>query len=99
MCLQTATTIRETVYTGSYLGLCPLLKSYLDEKKLLEGYPAGTSLVLSGITAGLFAAFATQPVDTAKTRQQAFLDTKVIPQPASSLTPVRKYGQVFRQER
>ena len=76
--MQTATTIRETVYTGSYLGLCPVLKGYLDSRKLLEGYPAGSSLVLSGITAGLFAAFATQPVDTAKTRQQAFLDPKVL---------------------
>lgn len=76
--MQTATTIRESVYTGSYLGLCPVLKNYLDDRRLLEGFPASSSLVLSGITAGLFAAFATQPIDTAKTRQQAFLDPKVL---------------------
>ncbi len=78
MCgLQTAMTIRESIYTGSYLGLCPVLKGYLDDRDLLQDYPASSSLVLSGITAGLFAAFATQPIDTAKTRQQAFLDSKV----------------------
>jgi hypothetical protein len=74
---QTATAIREAVYTGSYLGLCPVLKHYLDKKRLLEGYPPGSSLVAAGISAGLFAAFATQPFDTAKTRMQAFLNTKV----------------------
>lgn len=90
---MTATTIRETVYTGSYLGLCPVLKGYLDSRKLLEGYPAGSSLVLSGITAGLFAAFATQPVDTAKTRQQAFLDPKVHPEYATMRSSLRHLVQ------
>ncbi|KAK9916384.1 hypothetical protein WJX75_002075 [Coccomyxa subellipsoidea] len=89
----TATTIRESVYTGSYLGLCPVLKNYLDDRRLLEGFPASSSLVLSGITAGLFAAFATQPIDTAKTRQQAFLDPKVHPEYATLPSTLRHLVQ------
>ncbi|EIE26829.1 mitochondrial carrier [Coccomyxa subellipsoidea C-169] len=89
----TAMTIRESVYTGSYLGLCPVLKGYLDDRDLLQDYPASSSLVLSGITAGLFAAFATQPIDTAKTRQQAFLDSKVHPEYATLRSTLRHLVQ------
>ena len=78
MLLQTGTTIRECIYTGSYLGLCPVLQSYIDQTAFAKEGPPGTSLVVSGISAGLFASFVTQPIDTAKTRMQAFIDPKVM---------------------
>ena len=75
--MQTGTAIRESIYTGSYLGLCPVLQTYIDRTALARQGPPGTSLVLSGISAGLFASFVTQPIDTAKTRMQAFMNVKV----------------------
>ena len=77
MPVQTGTAIRETIYTGSYLGLCPVLQTYIDRTALAREGPPGVSLVVSGITTGLFASFVTQPIDTAKTRMQAFIDPKV----------------------
>lgn len=77
MALQTGTAIRESIYTGSYLGLCPVLQGYIDDTDFARKGPPGTSLVVSGISAGLFASLVTQPIDTAKTRMQAFIDPKV----------------------
>ena len=77
MPVQTGTAVRETIYTGSYLGLCPVLQTYIDRTALAREGPPGVSLVVSGITTGLFASFVTQPIDTAKTRMQAFIDPKV----------------------
>ena len=77
MPMQTGTAIRETIYTGSYLGLCPVLQTYIDRTVLAREGPPGASLVVSGISTGLFASFVTQPIDTAKTRMQAFIDPKV----------------------
>lgn len=79
MHLQTGTAIRESIYTGSYLGLCPVLKSHIDQMAIFRDGPPGTSLVLSGASAGLFASLVTQPIDTAKTRMQAFIDPRVCP--------------------
>jgi hypothetical protein len=77
--LQTATVIRESVYTGSYLGLCPVLQGYIAGTSWARQGPPGTALVVSGISAGLFASVVTQPIDTAKTRMQAFVNVKVKP--------------------
>ena len=74
---QSATAIRDSVFTASYLGLCPSLKEFLDRQQALQQAPPGTTLALAGISGGLFAAALTQPVDTAKTRMQAFIDNKV----------------------
>ena len=75
--LQTGTAIRETIYTGSYLGLCPVLQTYIDRTAFAREGPPGASLVVSGISTGLLASVVTQPIDTAKTRMQAFMDPKV----------------------
>ena len=77
MPLQTGTAIRETIYTGSYLGLCPVLQTYIDRTAFAREGPPGASLVVSGISTGLLASVVTQPIDTAKTRMQAFMDPKV----------------------
>ena len=77
--LQTATVIRESIYTGSYLGLCPVLQGYIAGTSWARQGPPGTALVVSGISAGLFASVVTQPIDTAKTRMQAFVNVKVKP--------------------
>ena len=89
--MQTGTAIRETIYTGSYLGLCPVLQTYIDKTSLAREGPPGTSLVVSGISTGMFASFVTQPIDTAKTRMQAFIDPKVrhplMPMPLLLISP------------
>ena len=81
--LQAPTAIRESGVTGAYLGLCPVLKDFLDRQHALQDAPPGSSLALAGIFAGLFAAVLTQPFDTAKTRMQAFVDVKVATQACS----------------
>ncbi|CAK0735994.1 hypothetical protein CVIRNUC_000674 [Coccomyxa viridis] len=79
----TATVIRESVYTGSYLGLCPVLQGYIAGTSWARQGPPGTALVVSGISAGLFASVVTQPIDTAKTRMQAFVNVKEHPEYAT----------------
>ncbi|KAG2444440.1 hypothetical protein HXX76_001193 [Chlamydomonas incerta] len=64
---------REMLYAAGYLGLFPIIKQNLDEK--MPGSP-GLSLVVSGVTGGVFAAFCSHPFDTAKTRMQAFMYSK-----------------------
>ncbi|CAL5225283.1 g8081 [Coccomyxa viridis] len=79
----TGTAIRETIYTGSYLGLCPVLQTYIDRTAFAREGPPGASLVVSGISTGLLASVVTQPIDTAKTRMQAFMDPKEHPEYAT----------------
>lgn len=68
----TACIARETMYAAGYLGLCPVLNDALRK----QGYTAGTSLLVSGMTGGIFAAAMSQPFDTMKTRMQAFMYDK-----------------------
>ncbi|KAG1660966.1 hypothetical protein FOA52_005592 [Chlamydomonas sp. UWO 241] len=69
------TLIRETMYTAGYLGVFPLIKSYLDDVHGAS-LPPGASLLLAGIAGGFCAAGASHPFDTAKTRMQAFPEAK-----------------------
>ncbi|KAI8476555.1 MAG: mitochondrial carrier domain-containing protein [Monoraphidium minutum] len=63
---------RETLYAGGYLGLCPVLFDGLREK----GYSPTTAMLVSGVVGGVFAAAASHPFDTIKTRMQAFMYSK-----------------------
>lgn len=63
---------REGLYAAGYLGLFPVLQSGLQA----QGHSPGMSLLLAGLAAGTFAAAASHPFDTAKTRMQAFMYSK-----------------------
>lgn len=65
---------REMLYAAGYLGLFPIIRKSLDVT--LKDYPPGTSLVVAGLTGGVFAAACSHPFDTAKTRMQAFMYSK-----------------------
>ena len=67
------TMLRDSLYTAGYLGVCPVLNDWLQKQPWIQEYPSSTPLLLSGITGGLFAAIASQPADTAKTRMQVGL--------------------------
>lgn len=67
---------REALYAGGYLGLFPALQGYLDTRPEMKAYPAGTSTLAAGLTAGFFGSFTSHPFDTVKTRQQAFMYSK-----------------------
>ena len=77
------------MYTGGYLGICPVLIHVLEGHPALEGYPSGTPTAIGGITAGLLAVFSTQPFDTIKTRMQAFVVPKETPEYRSSITTMQ----------
>lgn len=65
---------RESFYAGCYLGVCPLLRSRLDDALSGAGAPPSTtSLIAGGAAAGLLATVLSQPFDTVKTRMQAFM--------------------------
>jgi Mitochondrial carrier protein len=62
--------MRDSIYTACYLGVCPMLREFLEQHPSMEPYPTGTPLLVSGVAAGLTATVATQPADTIKTRMQ-----------------------------
>eukprot|EP01026_Neomeris_dumetosa_P029931 TRINITY_DN24087_c0_g2_i3.p1 TRINITY_DN24087_c0_g2~~TRINITY_DN24087_c0_g2_i3.p1 ORF type:complete len:287 (-),score=21.82 TRINITY_DN24087_c0_g2_i3:245-1105(-) len=70
-----ATMSREAIYCAGYLGVAPVLKEAMDSWTSLEGVPASTKVLFSGIVGGVIAALFSQPFDTIKTRMQAHLDT------------------------
>ena len=57
---------RETLYAAGYLGLCPVLYDTLLER----GHSPSASMIGSGVAGGVFAAAASHPFDTVKTRMQ-----------------------------
>ncbi|KAF8058077.1 mcfT [Scenedesmus sp. PABB004] len=61
---------RETLYAAGYLGLCPILYDKLKDSDALKGSPAG-AMAIAGVVGGVFAACASHPFDTIKTRMQA----------------------------
>ena len=67
---QAATAVRDSLYTSGYLGICPVMNDWLQSQPWMSDYHGSTPLLVSGITGGLFAAVASQPADTVKTRMQ-----------------------------
>jgi len=67
---QTATAMRESIYTSGYLGVVPVFREYLQQLPSMRQYPESVPTIVSAISGGLFAAFASQPADTIKTRMQ-----------------------------
>lgn len=80
--------MRESLYSAGYLGVCPMLREYLQNETSLGSTP-GAPLVVSGAAAGLLATVCTQPADTIKTRMQAFLDKEAYPQYRTMLGSAR----------
>jgi len=64
---------REAMYASGYLGVFPVLYSWSLSTSLTQSYSENTLFLTSGVIAGVLASFCSQPFDTLKTRQQAFL--------------------------
>mmetsp|Transcript_8760 Transcript_8760/g.16127 ORF Transcript_8760/g.16127 Transcript_8760/m.16127 type:complete len:275 (+) Transcript_8760:81-905(+) len=75
-----STVVRESIYTGGYLGIAPVLTKSLvnSDVGMFKGNNYASGLAGS-IAAGVFAALLTHPTDTAKTCMQADLEQKVYP--------------------
>ncbi|MEW5318667.1 MAG: hypothetical protein WDW38_009872 [Sanguina aurantia] len=87
---------RETLYAMGYLGLFPVLEGVLDERLKGKGLPESTSMIAAGLTGGVFAAMASHPFDTCKTRMQAFMYSKPEYRTFSSTAAtIYKEGGVF----
>jgi Mitochondrial carrier protein len=67
------------MYAAGYLGVVPLLRRHLQSVAGVKDIPGGP-MIVSGVTAGLLATVTTQPLDTIKTRMQAFPNTQEYPQ-------------------
>ena len=79
--LQPRTSV--TARAGCYLGLSPVLQEMLEKQPALADAPPGATFFMAGCAAGLTSALLTQPMDTVKTRLQAFLNVEVRAWPAS----------------
>lgn len=77
--MQSATVARESLYAAGYLGVLPILRTYLEGIPAVNNLPGGP-MVTSGIAAGLLATVTTHPADTIKTRMQAFPDATLNPE-------------------
>uniref|UniRef100_A0A7S0YRZ3 Mitochondrial carrier protein n=1 Tax=Polytomella parva TaxID=51329 RepID=A0A7S0YRZ3_9CHLO len=60
---------REAIYACGYLGIMPILQAMLTK----QGLSPETSLLIGGVTGGVFASVCSHPFDTTKTRMQAFI--------------------------
>ncbi len=67
---QGATAVRDSLYTGGYLGVMPVLREVFAAQPAFQQMPDGSATAAAGVTAGLLAATASQPADTIKTRMQ-----------------------------
>lgn len=75
--LQTLTlTHAAGLRAGCYLGLSPVLQEMLEKQPALADAPPGATFFMAGCAAGLTSALLTQPMDTVKTRLQAFLNVE-----------------------
>jgi len=72
--------MRESLYTGAYLGLMPVLRGALEAYNTDGAMPDSMPLLVAGLTAGVVGATASHPADTIKTRMQAFLEVDRMPQ-------------------
>lgn len=77
--------VRESVYTAGYLGLSPVVTSHLKNTDTFHGHPLA-SQIAGACVAGVFAAFITHPIDTAKTVIQADIGAKDYPNARIALT-------------
>eukprot|EP00882_Tetradesmus_deserticola_P007163 GHRQ01007542.1.p1 GENE.GHRQ01007542.1~~GHRQ01007542.1.p1 ORF type:complete len:215 (+),score=82.21 GHRQ01007542.1:771-1415(+) len=66
---------RETLYAAGYLGLCPILYDKLKDSQHFKDSPA-SAMAIAGVVGGVFAASASHPFDTIKTRMQAAMYSK-----------------------
>eukprot|EP00879_Flechtneria_rotunda_P002437 GHRR01002634.1.p1 GENE.GHRR01002634.1~~GHRR01002634.1.p1 ORF type:complete len:288 (+),score=56.02 GHRR01002634.1:321-1184(+) len=66
---------RETLYAAGYLGLCPILYDKLQNNGAFKDSP-GSAMAIAGVVGGVFAASASHPFDTIKTRMQAHMYSK-----------------------
>jgi hypothetical protein len=70
---QFATSLREGGFATFFLAAPPVIKSNLQQ----HGWGDGSSSIIAGVTSGVLATLATQPVDTIKTIQQSAMDTSL----------------------
>ena len=74
-----STVVRESIYTGGYLGLAPVFaKAIKANVDALKDNEFGAALAGS-VVAGVISALLTHPADTAKTCMQADLECKTYP--------------------
>uniref|UniRef100_A0A6U2YIV5 Mitochondrial carrier protein n=1 Tax=Lotharella globosa TaxID=91324 RepID=A0A6U2YIV5_9EUKA len=75
-----STVVRESIYTGGYLGIAPVLTKTLSnsDMEMFKGKDYASGLAGSTI-AGVIAAVLTHPADTSKTCMQADLEQKTYP--------------------
>ena len=70
---------RESIYTAGYLGLGPVFKARLQNSSDAFASSDLAASIVSSSVAGILASFATQPIDTCKTRMQGDLSGSTYP--------------------
>lgn len=71
------TVYREALWVGSYLGLVPVLTNTFSQLEALKEHPTATWAAAS-ISTGIIAGTITHPLDTIKTRMQAYPEAEAI---------------------
>jgi len=79
------TTLRAGITVAGYLGMTPVLSSYLVRAPWIGKDSQLLSSGLASCTAGIATAVLTQPIDTIKTRMQSDLTGKVTPAAAQAM--------------